>query len=141
VYAYQTDATGVYPQAPALSGAAARHGQLRAWARTDDSGRYTFRTVRPAAYPQSTIPQHIHLHVIEPQRCTYYIGDVLFDDDPLLTQALRIIEARAFGGNGIVIPIKLSSGSWRATRDIVVGANVPNYGDCSVRRPHANETL
>ena len=52
VYAYQTNARGLYPTAARAAGAASRrHGLLRGWARTDAQGRYAFDTIRPAGYP------------------------------------------------------------------------------------------
>ncbi len=131
IYAYQTDHGGIYPRAPELNGAAARHGRLRGWAQTDGDGRYEFRTIRPGAYPGSSIPQHIHMHVIEPGRCTYYIGDIFFADDPLLTAALAAREASARGSNGVAQPIAMGDGAWRVNRDVTLGANVPGYADCS----------
>ena len=49
---------------------------------TDAKGRYTFETIRPASYPDATIPQHIHMHVIERGCATYYIDELVFTDDP-----------------------------------------------------------
>ncbi|HMB71060.1 MAG TPA: intradiol ring-cleavage dioxygenase, partial [bacterium] len=76
VYAYHTDVGGLYPPAET------RHGALRGWARADGDGRYRFDTMRPGGYPGTSIPQHVHMHVIEPGRCTYFIDDLLFRDDP-----------------------------------------------------------
>jgi protocatechuate 3,4-dioxygenase beta subunit len=125
LYAHQTDAAGSYPPATPPH----RHGRLRAWARTDAEGRYTFHTVRPGAYPGSNSPQHIHLHVIEPGCALYYIADVQFRDDPLLTAALlaRIDDAR--GGSGLVQPVK-RDGAWQVQRDIVLGQGVNGYPAC-----------
>lgn len=131
VYAYQTDASGRYPEDARLSGAAARHGRLRGWTRTDASGRYTFLTVRPGAYPGGSEPQHIHMHVIEPGRCTYYLGDVLFADDSLLTADLRAQQEGAFGGSGIVQPQGDADAGWRAIRDIALGKHLADHGRCS----------
>lgn len=133
VYAYQTDRGGIYPKDPRLSGAAARHGRLRGWARTDADGRYAFRTIRPGGYPGEAVPQHVHLHVIEPGRCTYYLGDVLFADDPRLTSALRARERDAHGGSGIVQPQRDRAGNWSAQRDVVLGLDVPGYERCASR--------
>lgn len=79
------------------------------------------------------MPQHVHLHVIEPGRCTYYLGDVLFADDPRLTPELRARERDAHGGSGIVQPRRDGAG-WRAQRDVVLGLNVPDYERCTPRR-------
>lgn len=130
LYAYQTDASGNYPNDPSLQGAAARHGRLRGWVMSDAQGNYTLRTIRPGSYPDSTVEQHIHMHVIEPGRCTYYLGDVLFADDPKLDERQRQRQDQAFGGNGIVQPRGDAASGWSATRDIHLGMNVPGYGQC-----------
>lgn len=130
VYAYHTDRGGRYPEDANLHGEAARHGRLRGWVRTDADGRYELRSIRPGGYPGESVPQHVHLHVIEPGRCTYYLGDVLFDDDPRLTPLLRERERAAHGGSGIVRPQRDGNG-WRAQRDVVLGLGVPDYARCA----------
>lgn len=127
VYAYQTDARGVYPTPNGFAGAASRHGRLRGWARTGPDGDYRFDTIRPAPYPGEQLPAHVHLHVIEPGRQTYYIDDLMFDDDPLLTQAARERLTLGRGGNGIMRPIQDANGVWQARRDIVLGRRIPGY--------------
>ena len=129
VYAYQTDARGLYPAADAaLQGrAAARHGRLRAWALTDAEGRYRFETIRPAGYPDTDLPAHVHMHVIEPGRCTYYIDDVMFADDPRLTASARRSLTSGRGGDGVAEPRRDPDGTWLVTRDIVLGEGVPGY--------------
>lgn len=121
VYAYHTDATGIYPRA------ATRHGRLRGWARTGADGAYRFDTIRPGAYPGRDIPQHVHMHVIEAGRGSYYIDDVLFDDDPLLTESHRRRMDTGRGGSGIAHPTRDADGTWRAHRDIVLGAGIAGY--------------
>lgn len=124
VYAYQTDSKGIYPKSPA----GIRHGALRAWARTDAAGSYTFDTIRPASYPSTDIPQHIHLHVIEPGCSTYYIDDIMFTDDPKLTaQHTRRLTNR--GGKGIVTPVT-KDGAQHVVRDIHLGQNIPGHTPC-----------
>ncbi len=127
VYAYQTDDAGLYPTHPTLrTTPGARHGRLRAWARTNDDGDYEFITIRPGGYPGRPDPQHIHLHILEPGRCTYYIDDVVFTDDPRLTKR----QAASFpkrGGPGIVAPSRNDDGQLIVTRDITLGMNIPGY--------------
>lgn len=137
VYAYHTDAKGIYPRpAKSLGGAADRHGRLRGWAVSDRDGRYTFETVRPASYPQQRIPQHIHMHVIEPGCATYYIDEVVFTDDPLLTPATLERHHADRGGSGITTPKrKAPGGAWLVERDIRLGLNIPGYPDCSGKAP------
>ena len=128
VYAYQTDAHGLYPPDPGGSGRpSVRHGRLRGWARTDAAGEYRFDTIRPAGYPGTGIPQHVHMHVIEPGRCTYYLDDLLFDDDPRLTATARENHDHGRGGRGIAVPTKGSDGIWSVRRDIRLGENIPGY--------------
>ena len=126
VYAYHTDHTGMYRPGPGLSGEAVRHGRLRGWVASGPDGSYRFDTVRPAAYPGRDIPEHIHMHVIEPWRATYYIDDVMFEDDPKLTSAQRAKLVSGRGGGGVCRP-RMLGGVWQARRDIVLGANVPGY--------------
>ena len=85
---------------------------------------------RGGGYPTSDEPRHIHLHLIEPGRCTYYLGDVLFDDDPRLTAARRAWQRLAYGGSGIARPQGDARTGWRVQRDIVLGLNVPGYARC-----------
>jgi protocatechuate 3,4-dioxygenase beta subunit len=127
VYAYHTNATGVYPRGTT------RHGALRGWAKTDTVGRYSFRTIRPAAYPGTTNPQHVHMHVIEPGRGTYYIDDVLFLDDPLLTSEHRELMVRGRGGSGLSDPKLNNDGIWHIVRDITLGENIPDYDATTTR--------
>jgi protocatechuate 3,4-dioxygenase beta subunit len=127
LYFYQTDATGLYPPGNGARTADGRlHGTLRGWLVTDDQGRYTLDTIRPGAYPNDIEPQHIHIHVIEPGRCTYFVDDVVFEDDPRLTPAMRR-RSTSRGGLGITLPTKDTSGRWFVTRDITLGAAVPGY--------------
>jgi hypothetical protein len=129
VYAYQTDARGIYRSLePAPGPAARRHGALRGWAVSDALGRYAFATVRPGSYPDSDIPAHIHLHVLEPGCATYYIDDVVFTDDPLLTEQRRQYE-RGRGGSGVVTP-QTRDGRRVVVRDIRLGAGIVGYPDC-----------
>lgn len=123
VYAYHTDNRGYYPRG------VNQHGRLRGWARSDEQGRYRFDTIRPAGYPGTDLPQHIHMHLIEPGRGTYWIGDINFDDDPRMTDELRRAHATNRGGNGLSDPVRGRDGTWRVTRDIVLGENIANYPD------------
>lgn len=128
VYAYQTNAQGVYPPDERHRGTAARHhGRLRGWVRTDAQGRYAFDTVRPGGYPRSDLPEHVHLHVIEPGRCTYYIDDVLFGDDPRLTAAKKAELILGRGGSGLAAPTLDREGVQVVRRDIHLGRNIPGY--------------
>ena len=124
LYVYHTDARGLYSPAPGAEGWLRRHGRLRGWVKSDARGEYAFRTIRPASYPDSANPQHIHPVIKEPGVNEYWIDEFVFDDDPLLTEQHRARQNR--GGSGIV-KLTRSGGVWRGTRDIVLGLNVPGY--------------
>jgi protocatechuate 3,4-dioxygenase beta subunit len=68
------------------------------------------------------------MHVIEPGRATYYIDDIVFDDDPLLTSERRRRMERGRGGAGLVSPRRDDEGVWQVGRDIELGANIAGYG-------------
>lgn len=128
VYAYHTDDDGIYPPDERFPGTAAyRHGRLRAWVETDEQGRYRFDTIRPARYPSNDIPAHVHMHIIEPGCCTYYLTGIHFEDDPLLSDEERADLADGRGGNALVDPERDVEGVWRVRRDIILGEGVPGY--------------
>ncbi len=125
VYAYHTDNTGHYPRDEKYPDM--RHGRLRGWARTGADGRYHFDTIRPAGYPNTNIPEHVHMIIVEVGRCAYWIDDIRFDDDPRLTAEARGTPGNGRAGNGIAHPTRDANGVWQVTRDIILGMNIPNY--------------
>ena len=125
IYAYHTNEKGIYPKKEASSGWEGRHGYLRGWVKTDAKGSYTFYTFRPASYPNSTIEQHVHMTVKEPNLIPYYIDDVTFTDDPFLSDRTKN-RTKARGGRGLV-RLTRKNGLLHAKRDIVLGQRIPNY--------------
>jgi protocatechuate 3,4-dioxygenase beta subunit len=119
IYAYHTNAEGVYPTHGGERNWARRHGYLRGWVKTGAEGRYEFRTIRPATYPSRNAPAHIHLVVKEPGRQEYWIDQVVFEDDPLVDSQYRA-ERDERGGPGIIRLSKDESGTWQGRRDIVL---------------------
>ena len=96
VFAYQTDRNGLYDDP--------RRGphswRLKGWAVTDAEGRFQFRTIRPASYPNSSIAQHVHLHLEGPNLPRRWTSELHFADDPKLPARERAASERAgmFGG-------------------------------------------
>ena len=132
VYAYQTDKNGIYRTPnPPRSTSSNHHGPLRGWVVSDEQGRYTFDTIRPANYPNTTVPQHIHMHVIERGCATYFIDELMFTDDPKLTPELLKQLNQGFGGTAIGTPRRDGPGKpWQVERDIYLGKNLPDYPGC-----------
>jgi protocatechuate 3,4-dioxygenase beta subunit len=126
LYYWQTDSNGYYSHVPGMDEKAERHGHIRGWVKTDASGRYAIRTIRPAPYPHTTNPAHIHVAIKEPKIANaYYIDECLFDDDVFLTtQRRKALENR--GGSGI-LKVSVSGDLQVAERDIVLGLNIPGY--------------
>lgn len=119
IYVHHTNAKGVYPMRGDEKAWGRRHGYLRGWVKTNAAGEYRFETIRPAAYPGRSDPAHIHMTVKEPERREYWIDEVVFTDDPLVTAQYRAREERR-GGSGIVTPTRDASGTWTVRRDIVL---------------------
>ena len=78
VFAYQTDASGVY------NAKGARGWRLQGWAKSDANGRFEFRTIRPASYPGQRFAAHIHV-TVEAPGLPRRVTEIEFADDPLLT--------------------------------------------------------
>lgn len=125
IYIYHTNREGIYETKGDESGWARRHGFIRGWVKTLGDGRYTFYTFRPASYPDRSEPEHIHFTLKEPDKNEYYIDNIVFDDDPLLTHGKRN-ELKDRGGSGIVKPRK-SKGMHIVERDIFLGKNISDY--------------
>lgn len=125
MYIYHTDNKGLYLPAPKQI-VAKRHGYLRGWMKSGSDGRYEFKTIRPASYPNSKNPQHIHPIIKEPGATLYWIDEFLFDDDPLLSDQEKSRQEKR-GGNGIITLKKNEKGVWVGKRDIILGMNIPKY--------------
>ena len=121
VYAYQTNADGIYPPD------ARPPGILRAWARTGTDGSYRFDTIRPGAYPNDDVPAHVHLHIIEPGKVTYIVDDIIFSDDPLWPSRWGPDMRNGRGGEGLGEPTQDEEGVWHIRNDIILGENIAGY--------------
>lgn len=127
IYYWQTDADGHYSPRDGMDAKARRHGHLRGWVKSDEKGHYGIYTIRPAPYPNSQEPAHIHLAIKEPAISDeYYIDELVFDDDPLLLPAWKKNPPENRGGSG-KLRVILSDDLQIAEHNIVLGLNIPNY--------------
>ncbi len=126
IYYWQTDNNGYYSPKEGIDEKAKRHGHIRGWVKTDENGKYTIYTIRPAPYPNENIPAHIHTSIKEPNiDDEYYIDEFVFDDDKLLTgEKRKALENR--GGSGILRVLILGDVQI-AEHNIILGLNIPNY--------------
>lgn len=112
VYAYHTDNSGRYDGGPAGT----RHARLRGWMRTGADGVFAFTSIKPAPYPDRTMPAHIHLTVLEPGRPPYWIDDIVFDGEFKVDAAYRA-RAGNRGGDGVIQLTRMQN-LWMGVRDI-----------------------
>jgi protocatechuate 3,4-dioxygenase beta subunit len=80
IFAYQTDREGLYNR----PGSPAHSWRLRGWVQTAADGTFEFATIRPGAYPQNKIPQHIHMQIFLADGRRFWADELRFADDPLL---------------------------------------------------------
>jgi protocatechuate 3,4-dioxygenase beta subunit len=93
IYIYQTSTKGWYSDRAAHVRAVEgdrKHARLFGYLKTDAEGRFTLHTIRPAGYPNSDLPAHIHVEVERSNKpVDRLVTEVQFDDDPRLTAEWR----------------------------------------------------
>ncbi|HEX8146875.1 MAG TPA: hypothetical protein VF591_06825 [Pyrinomonadaceae bacterium] len=99
IHVYHTDARGLYSEHDG-DGREPRP-RLKGWMKTDGGGRYEFRTIRPAPYPGTNNPSHIHTELYGAGYAQRWIPSYWFEDDRLVTAEMR---AR-YAGLGAFSPI------------------------------------
>lgn len=118
LYAFHTDTKGEYSKKGNEKGVQKWHGSHHGWCKTDQNGNYRIETIRPASYPNSSAPAHIHAALKLPDNTNpFHINDFMFKDDPLLNKTHTV--EREKGGSGIVDVTK-TNGIWIGKRDIVL---------------------
>jgi len=113
VYFYHTDMYGIYGRAGQH-----KHGKFRGWMLTDARGRYEFRSIRPASYPNTTIAAHIHMTVTDADHREDWIDSILFDGDRFITTREREEAGKRGGFQPIVKLEKKADGILYGIRDI-----------------------
>lgn len=114
VYVYQTDARGYYGANDSRDSTRPR---LRATMRTDAEGRYEFQTIKPGSYPGTRNPAHIH-YVVNAPGHKEKVFEIVFEDDPNVTDRIRADAAREESAYSIKRPDKDRQGVLRCTQDI-----------------------
>jgi protocatechuate 3,4-dioxygenase, beta subunit len=113
IYFYHTDAEGIYGRRGEH-----RHGKYRGWLLTDARGRYEFRTIKPASYPNSTISSHVHMTITGKDFREDWIDSILFEGDRFITDRERNQAGRRGGFNPILKLEKGADGVLRGERNI-----------------------
>lgn len=120
IYLYQTSSKGWYSdKAPHISGMAGdeKYARLFGYLRTDQNGHFEFRTIRPAGYPRSNLPAHIHIEIeVAGSEPNTFVSEIQFEDDPRLTKEMR---NRALKERLFIFPVKRdTNGVQRVNADI-----------------------
>jgi len=119
LYAYHTDNTGHYSKTGNETGFQKWHGHLHGWCKTDKNGYYEIHTIRPARYPDNSMPAHIHMAVKTENEKMFYITDFVFNDDSLVNEKY-LASLSYIGGTGIVNVKKNSENIWIGERNIIL---------------------
>jgi protocatechuate 3,4-dioxygenase beta subunit len=136
IYYWHTNDEGYYAADSKTDPKTSIHGRLRGWVQSDQNGKYSIYTIRPAPYPNENLPAHIHLSIKEPDiENEYYTDDIVFDDDKLLIPYYKKYPPENRAGSGIV-RVLLKNELQIAEHDIILGLNIPNYptGDISEKQ-------
>lgn len=116
LYAYHTDAKGEYSKKGNEKGVQKWHGSHHGWCKTDKNGNYSIETIRPASYPNSTAPAHIHAAIKLPDNSKpFYITDFLFKDDPFLPKTIS--NKNSYQGGSGIIDVQKTNNVWVGKRD------------------------
>jgi protocatechuate 3,4-dioxygenase, beta subunit len=118
IYLYHTDLEGYYGRGSGVH----RHGKYRGWMMTDKDGKYAFRTIKPAPYPENRFAAHIHMTVTTAKTREDWIDSILFEGDRLISSQERAQAGRRGGFNPILSFDKGEGGLLRATRNIQLAA-------------------
>jgi len=92
IYFYQTDAKGWYAaDRPHVGGNEGDRGHARifGYLKTGVDGSFELHTVKPSGYPQSDLPAHIHVEILNLPGYANLVTEFLFDDDERLTGNIR----------------------------------------------------
>lgn len=111
LYAYHTNVEGIYPKKGNETGIRKWHGYLHSWGKTNERGEFEIRSIRPAQYPSRTAPAHIHIVVKEPNGSMYYVNDIMFADDVLVSNKKE---------DGVIVVEKNKDGVWSGFRTILL---------------------
>ena len=113
VYVYHTDAKGLYT----LGTNDNKNSRLRGYLRTDEQGRYEFSTIKPASYPNSTIPAHIH-YVVTALGFNERVFEIVFEGDRFINERIRADASKEDSGFSIRPLERDKQGVLRCTQDI-----------------------
>lgn len=115
IYVYHTNAKGFYGRGNGEH----PHGKHHGWMLTNEQGRYEFQTIKPAQYPVRDTPAHIHFTLTGVNFKEYWIDDIWFAGDDLITPQIKRKQLTGRGGFNPILKLEKGvNGIWQAARDI-----------------------
>ncbi|MBN2173016.1 MAG: hypothetical protein JW731_02710 [Bacteroidales bacterium] len=126
LYVYHTNQQGIYTTKGNETGWGKRNGYIRGWMKTGRDGKYSFYTLKPAAYPDRSEPAHIHITILEPDGKYYWLGSYHFMGDSLLTEE-EINPPTPRGGSSGLVELETMEGILFGERDFILGKNIAGY--------------
>ncbi|HKA35362.1 MAG TPA: hypothetical protein VKH43_00985 [Thermoanaerobaculia bacterium] len=112
LYVYNTDATGHYNSERGLP------PRLHGWMKSGPDGRYEYRTIKPASYPGSRIPAHVHTQLWGGGYTPQAGPELNFEGDPFLKSSEREHSASLGRFAFIRSARKDAQGVWRVEQDL-----------------------
>jgi protocatechuate 3,4-dioxygenase beta subunit len=113
IYFYHTDPDGFYGR-----NGQPRHGRFRGWLLTNEKGKYRFRTIKAAPYPEMRWAAHIHITVTTLAQKEIAIDSILFEGDRLISSQERKEAGRIGGFDPILTLTKGKDGILHGVRNI-----------------------
>lgn len=115
IYVYHTDIRGYYSGETTNSS----NPRLRGYLRTDDQGRYEYRTIKPGPYPQARVPAHIH-YVVNAPGHREKVFEIVFEGDQFLSSQIRESAKSEDSMYSLRAPDRDSNGVLRCVQDITL---------------------
>lgn len=115
MFLYHTDATGYYSR-PVND---PRQARLRGTLWSNASGQYSFQTIKPAHYGDTSSPPaiHIHVHLQPPDVPEHWVESFYFEDDPRLRSEGRNQNRDAGRFSNIITLSSSDTGLLKGVRD------------------------
>lgn len=117
VYIYHTDNDGRYDPAEPQPGEGSENPRLHGYLRTDSVGRYVYGSIRPAPYPGTALPAHVH-YVVTAEGYRDRSFEFWFEGDPMITADHLAAQAKRPTYFYIRPAVRDSNRIWQITFDI-----------------------
>lgn len=116
VYVYHTDSEGYYRKGTTSSS----NPRLKGTMRTNAEGKYEYRTIKPASYPNSRNPAHVHYVITGKGREKQY-AELQFEGDRWLRDSGKLTDEQKRDTFSEIRPLaKDEHGVWRVVKDLKV---------------------